>query len=99
SSARITARSIAGPRTATRRTTTAVNLSQRCDPHLTAGVEVADGDRHGLRKEDGLPRGRSHGRLLAQQPTPQPLCILQADTAVAEAAVVLGEELLPGRVV
>ena len=72
---------------------------QRRELRLTARVEVTDHDRHRARQENVLlGDGRRRG-ILAEKPPSEPLRILEADAAVAEGALVLGEKLLLRRIV
>src|SRR5437868_3941000 len=74
-------------------------LLQRRQLRPAALIEVADLDRHGLREEDVLLGNRGRRRILAEEPPRQARRVLQANTAMAEAALVLGEELLARRIV
>src|SRR5438309_6706171 len=74
-------------------------LIQCCELRHAVGIEVADRNRNGPRQEQVLFRGRSRRRILAEEPAREPLRILKAHAAMAEIALVLCEEILPGRVV
>ena len=53
----------------------------------------------GARQQDVLLGQRCDRRVLAEQPSRKPLRVLEPDAAVAEVALVLGEQLLLRRVV
>ena len=53
----------------------------------------------GFRQEDVFLGHGGGGRVLAEKPPREPLRVLQADTAMAELALVLSEQLLLGRIV